>query len=121
VVILLNGAFGVGKTTVARRLVERLPAGAFYDPERIGFVLRRLPRFVPMRGRGAEPWSFWRAAECCEAHADSFFAEQVTTDDRTLDEIADVIAECVRERGDQPSPVAIGTSSASPHSAHDPS
>jgi predicted kinase len=194
-VILLNGAFGVGKTTVARRLVARLPGSALYDPERIGYVLRRLPGFVPLRGRGtddfqdldlwrrltvsfgrlglrlrptlvvpmafsnrahldeiraglaavdarvlhfcltarlavvearlrergAAPWCFRRAAECCEAHADPFFAEQVATDDRTPDEVADRIAARIRERADQASPVAIGTSSASPHSAQDPS
>ncbi len=187
-VVLLNGAFGVGKTTVARKLVERIPGSALFDPEAIGFVLRRLPRFVPLRGRGsddfqdlalwraltvrfvrfglrlrptlivpmaftnreyldeiraglhardarvlhfcltaplpvvesrlrargAEAWSFRRAAECCEVHVDPFFAVHVPTEDRTPDAIADEIAA-------QLSPVAIGTSSASPHSAQEPS
>lgn len=40
--IFLNGPFGVGKTTVARRLVARLPQGTFYDPEVFGFVLKRV-------------------------------------------------------------------------------
>ncbi|MEM7052295.1 MAG: AAA family ATPase [Acidobacteriota bacterium] len=46
-VLLLNGAFGVGKTTVARLLVRRLPGSGIFDPERLGFVLRHLPRRLP--------------------------------------------------------------------------
>ncbi len=46
-VILLNGAFGVGKSTVARLLCDRLAGSRQYDPERIGYVMRRLPRWFP--------------------------------------------------------------------------
>jgi predicted kinase len=46
-VILINGSFGVGKTTVARLLRDALPGSVIYDPEWAGFVLRRRPR----RGR----------------------------------------------------------------------
>jgi hypothetical protein len=41
VIILINGPFGIGKTTVSRVLVNHLGA-AIYDPERLGFVLRRI-------------------------------------------------------------------------------
>ncbi|MBN9331925.1 AAA family ATPase [Devosia sp.] len=44
--VLLNGSFGIGKTTTARRLVEALPDTAISDPEHVGFVLRRLPAFL---------------------------------------------------------------------------
>ena len=40
-IIWLNGPFGVGKTTVAARLVDRLPHSAMVNPERLGWVLRR--------------------------------------------------------------------------------
>ena len=43
-IVLLNGAFGVGKTTVARLLVRRLPRAILFDPEWIGFVLQRITR-----------------------------------------------------------------------------
>ena len=43
VVIWLNGAFGVGKTSVARLLVERLEGATLVDPEKLGFLLQRLP------------------------------------------------------------------------------
>ncbi|HYD12165.1 MAG TPA: AAA family ATPase [Allosphingosinicella sp.] len=39
--IWLNGAYGSGKTTIARRLVRSCPGAWLLDPERIGFALRR--------------------------------------------------------------------------------
>ena len=40
-VIWVNGGFGAGKTAVARALVKRRPAMIAFDPEQIGFLLRR--------------------------------------------------------------------------------
>jgi hypothetical protein len=44
--LLLNGSFGIGKTTVAQVLQSGIAGSTIYDPERIGFVLRRLPPFL---------------------------------------------------------------------------
>ena len=44
--LILNGAFGIGKTTVATLLAREVPDARIYNPEDIGFVLRRLPSFV---------------------------------------------------------------------------
>ena len=41
-VIWLNGAFGVGKTTVAELLVERVAGAILVDPELVGEMLRGL-------------------------------------------------------------------------------
>jgi hypothetical protein len=41
-IIFINGAFGVGKTTVAERLVERIPNSLLFDAEEVGFFLRRV-------------------------------------------------------------------------------
>lgn len=43
-ILFLNGAFGIGKTTVARALVERLPRAVLFDPEPLGIVLQRIRR-----------------------------------------------------------------------------
>jgi predicted kinase len=43
-VIFVNGSFGVGKTTVARLLVQRLPRSVVFDPEPLGVGLQRLAR-----------------------------------------------------------------------------
>lgn len=43
--ILLNGAFGIGKTTVAKSLRRLLVDAVILDPERIGLVLQRLPGY----------------------------------------------------------------------------
>lgn len=64
-VVFLNGAFGIGKTTVARCLRGRLPGSAIYDPELAGLVLRRLPSWVPLEGRGTDDFqdlAVWRRA-----------------------------------------------------------
>ncbi len=50
-VVLINGAFGIGKTTVARRLSRHLPGSVVFDPERVGFVLQRFRR---LSGRPVE-------------------------------------------------------------------
>ena len=41
-VIWINGAFGAGKTRVARRLATICANAWLFDPERIGFMLRSL-------------------------------------------------------------------------------
>lgn len=61
--MLVNGAFGIGKTTVARLLRARLPGSALYDPELLGLVLRRVPACVPLEGRGSDDFqdlALWR-------------------------------------------------------------
>ena len=41
-ILFINGAFGVGKTTVAEILVRRLPSSLLFDPEEVGFFLRNV-------------------------------------------------------------------------------
>jgi hypothetical protein len=41
-IIWLNGAFGAGKSSVARRIIALRPGATLFDPEQIGFLLRRL-------------------------------------------------------------------------------
>ena len=39
---MLNGTFGVGKTSVARVLVKMLPNAMLFDPEEVGLMVRRV-------------------------------------------------------------------------------
>jgi len=41
--VLINGAFGIGKSTVARELRALLPKSAIFDPEWVGLALQRTP------------------------------------------------------------------------------
>lgn len=41
-IVIINGAFGVGKTSVAKRLVKNIPNSMMYNPEEIGFMLRNI-------------------------------------------------------------------------------
>lgn len=41
-IILVNGAFGAGKTTTANILVERVENSIVFDPEEVGFMVRKV-------------------------------------------------------------------------------
>ncbi|NUS08457.1 MAG: ATP/GTP-binding protein, partial [Nonomuraea sp.] len=41
-VVWINGAFGAGKTTTARELIELIPNSTLFDPEVIGAALTHL-------------------------------------------------------------------------------
>lgn len=53
-IILINGAFGAGKSTAAEHLRAALPHSAVYDPEIFGSILMRLPAWVRLRGSGTD-------------------------------------------------------------------
>jgi adenylate kinase family enzyme len=41
-IIMINGAFGSGKTTVASRLLQAIPDSMLFDPEEVGYMLRSI-------------------------------------------------------------------------------
>jgi adenylate kinase family enzyme len=45
-IILVNGSFGVGKSTVAELLVNRIPNSLLYDPEIVGACLSTIVRSI---------------------------------------------------------------------------
>lgn len=62
-VVMINGSFGVGKSTVAGLLHRMLPGSGVYDPERVGFVLKRLPGWIKLKGAGSGDYQdidLWR-------------------------------------------------------------
>ena len=62
-VIILNGSFGVGKTTVARLLRASWPNSVIYDPEWLGLALMRLPRSITgWRTDDFQDIRLWRAS-----------------------------------------------------------
>ena len=42
VILFINGPFGVGKTSVSKLLVKKIPDAMLYDPEVIGAVFKRV-------------------------------------------------------------------------------
>jgi hypothetical protein len=61
VILLLNGAFGIGKTTVARALVTRMPGSVLFDPEMIGIPLQRVARAVGRTVEDFQDLRTWRS------------------------------------------------------------
>jgi hypothetical protein len=62
-IIMLNGSFGIGKTTVAKLLRNSLPGSMIYDPEWAGLVLMRLPKWIKLKGSGSDDFQhieLWR-------------------------------------------------------------
>jgi hypothetical protein len=62
-VIFINGSFGIGKTTVSRLLVQRLPHSVLFDPEPLGVVLLRMSSVWPSKTRvdDFQDLAIWRA------------------------------------------------------------
>ncbi len=58
-IIWINGAFGSGKTQTAYELHRRLPNSYVYDPENVGFFIRKnLPK--PAQLADFQDYSMWR-------------------------------------------------------------
>ncbi|WP_327258157.1 AAA family ATPase [Streptomyces sp. NBC_01244] len=68
-IIWVNGPFGGGKTTAARRLHQQLSTSLITDPEEIGFVLRKSIGDHPAREKDFQDYPAWRtlvASLCAE-------------------------------------------------------
>lgn len=58
-IIFINGSFGVGKTSVAKQLVDVLPNALIYDPEEVGLMLRNILKPVDWSG-DFQDYPLWR-------------------------------------------------------------
>jgi predicted kinase len=59
VIVWINGAFGSGKSTVAAELRRLLPSSRHFDPEYVGFVLRRVRRLPTGDFQDLPSWRRW--------------------------------------------------------------
>lgn len=41
-IVMINGAFGVGKTTISNKLLKVIENSMLYDPEEVGYMLRNI-------------------------------------------------------------------------------
>lgn len=48
VILWLNGPFGVGKTSAADALLQRMPGALLFDPEPFGTALRHALLYAPI-------------------------------------------------------------------------
>jgi hypothetical protein len=76
-IVMINGSFGVGKTTIAKLLCGSLPGSAIFDPEWAGFFLGRLPRWIKLKGSGSDDYqdiALWRRSAVAGARLFRLFA-----------------------------------------------
>jgi broad-specificity NMP kinase len=62
-IVMINGSFGAGKTTVAKLLRKSLHGSVIYDPEWCGLALMRLPKWIKLKGSGSDDFQhidLWR-------------------------------------------------------------
>jgi hypothetical protein len=62
-IVIINGSFGVGKSAIAKLLRRSLPGSAIYDPEWVGFILKRVPGWIKLKGAGSDDYQnivLWR-------------------------------------------------------------
>jgi hypothetical protein len=53
-IVLINGSFGIGKTTVARLLRGHFSGSVLYDPEWAGLLLRHPARLLKFEGSATD-------------------------------------------------------------------
>lgn len=76
-IVLINGSFGIGKTTVAKLLRKAFPGSVVYDPEWAGLVLMRLPKWIKLKGTGTDDFQdieLWRKLTVAGVKLFGFFA-----------------------------------------------
>jgi len=64
-IILINGSFGVGKSTIAKLLRDALPGSSIYDPEWVGLILMRAGKWFKIEGSGTGDFQdipLWRSS-----------------------------------------------------------
>ncbi|MCP3936183.1 MAG: AAA family ATPase [Actinomycetia bacterium] len=68
-IIWINGAFGAGKTSVAKVLVERLPEAMMYDPEIVGDFVKHLVPTMASEVDDLQDLPIWRTMVVATADA----------------------------------------------------
>ena len=62
-ILIINGSFGVGKTTVGRLLNQKIVGSRLYNPEWAGSILMRLALYIKLNGSGTDDFQdidLWR-------------------------------------------------------------
>ena len=76
-IVMINGAFGVGKTTAAKGLLAPIPDSMLYDPEDVGQMLRTIDTCNRPAEANPRSWAFHQTARCVAAHQDSILSQQI--------------------------------------------
>lgn len=59
-IVFINGSFGVGKTTIANLLLEKISDSLLFDPEDVGSMLQRIIQPIAWSG-DFQDYPMWRS------------------------------------------------------------
>ena len=99
---MLNGTFGVGKTSVAQALVKTLPNALLFDPEEVGQMVRRVTQEVRSGAETSDDFqdiALWRsltittAAGLVEKYGRDLVVPMTLVDTAYLEEIRTGLSE----------------------------
>ncbi len=101
-IVLLNGTFGVGKTSVAQVLAKTLPNALLFDPEEVGQMVRRVTQEVRSGAETSDDFqdiALWRsltitpAAGLVEKYGRDLVVPMTLVDTAYLEEIRTGLSE----------------------------
>lgn len=89
-IIWINGSFGVGKTTVANKLKEKINESIIYDPEKVGTFLTNT---LPVKEDDFQDYELWRTInfeilKYLSTRFDTIIVPMTITNTQYYDEIA---------------------------------
>jgi len=89
-IIWINGSFGVGKTTIANKLKEKINESIIYDPEKVGTFLTNT---LPVKEDDFQDYELWRAInyeilKYLSTRFDTIIVPMTITNTQYYDEIA---------------------------------
>ncbi len=105
-IVMLNGAFGVGKTTIAQSLNATLPNSLIFDPEQVGFVVRKIPARLRKPEENTDDFqdiALWRtltimtAATLCRVSRRDLIVPMTLANPSYFDEIRTAFAQIDRQ------------------------
>lgn len=88
-IIMINGAFGVGKTSVANCLAKNIDNNIYHFC--LTAPLYELHSRLKERGEVPDSWAFLQTEKCIKAYENYDFSEYIDTEYISIEEVSQII------------------------------